>query len=372
MDGSRTMTLEGVETPVAVVDLEKVRRNALRVVEYCREHGVAWRPHVKTHKSARIAQLQVEAGARGLTVATPREAEVMAGVTSDLLLAYPPVGDGKLDRLMALPPEVELTVALDTVEALEGLARAAEAAGRAVGVLVELDAGLRRVGVETPDAAVNLAARIRDLPGVSYRGLMFYPGHMRVPAGEQDELLGELGSRLEAFYRALEAEGLSPEIVSGGSTPTLWRSHEIPGLTEIRAGTCIFNDRDIVALGAAEPDDLAYSLLTTVVSDALSGQVVVDAGSKALSKEGFRAGGGGYGILREHPEVRVARLSEEHGVVDLDLAESDVRPAVGERLHLIPNHVCVSVNLQDYLLAVDGERVERIELEGRGRAPYRR
>lgn len=368
MDESRETTLERVETPVAVADLERMRKNARRVVEYCRRHGLGWRPHVKTHKSARIARLQMEAGASGLTVATPREAEVMAGVTTDLLMAYPPVGASKLERLMALPAEVDLKVALDTEGVLEGLARAADEAGREVGVLVELDAGLKRVGVSTPDEAVGLARRARNLSGVSYRGLMFYPGHMRVPAEEQDSLIDELGDRLRSFYDALEAEGLSPEIVSGGSTPTLWRSHELPGLTEVRAGTCIFNDRDIVALGAAEPEDAAYTILTTVVSDALPDQVVVDAGSKALSKESFRAGGGGYAVLRDAPDVRLTRLSEEHGIVDL--SSSDLRPRVGDRLHVLPNHVCVSVNLQDHLLGVDGDRVERIELEARGRGPY--
>jgi len=361
--------LERIETPVAVVDLERIRANADRVVEYCRRHDLAWRPHVKTHKSLRIARIQLEAGASGLTVATPREAEVMAGVTDDLLLAYPPVGGSKLDRLMALPESVDLKVGLDTEDALRGLSRAARGADRTVGVLVELDAGLRRVGVPEPEDAVKLASRARALPGVEYRGLMFYPGHMRVPAEEQDDSLAELGDRLQSFYVALHREDLAPEIVSGGSTPTLRRCHEIPGLTEVRAGTCIYNDRDIVALGAAEPDDLAYTILTTVVSDALPGQVVVDAGSKALSKETFRAGGGGYAVLRDRPEVRLTRLSEEHGVVDV--SETDLRPSVGDRLHVVPNHVCVSVNLQDHLVGVDGDTVERIELEGRGRGPYR-
>ncbi len=362
------MKLESVETPVAVVDLETARANARRVVEYCRRHGLSWRPHVKTHKSRRIAELELEAGAAGLTVATPREAEVMSTICDDLLLAYPPVGEERLERLMALPASVNLTVALDTAAALEGLSRAAEGAGRTVGVLVELDAGLRRVGVPEPDDAVALARRARELGGVEYRGLMFYPGHMRVPATEQDGLLRELGARLESFYRALDEAGLAPEVVSGGSTPTLWRSHEIPGLTEVRPGTVIFNDRDIVKLGAVEPEDVAYSILTTVVSDALPDQVVVDAGSKALAKESFRSDGGGYGVIRDRPDVRLTRLSEEHGVVDL--SGTDWRPAVGERLRIVPNHVCVSVNLQDHLLGLEGDGVELVELEGRGRGPW--
>jgi len=358
---------DGLDTPAAVIDLERVRRNAERVVDYARRHGLAWRPHVKTHKSVRLARLQVEAGARGLTVATPREAEVMSRVSDDLLLAYPPVGEAKLRRLLALPPSVRLTVALDTRAVLEDLAEAARAVGRTVGVLVELDAGLRRVGVPTPGDAVALARRARELEGVEYRGLLFYPGQIRMPVEEQDEALEKLAECLQRFYEALGEEGLDPPVVSGGSTPTLWRSHELPGLTEIRPGTCIFNDRDARSLGAARDEDLAYTVLATVVSDALPGQVVVDAGSKALAKEAFRAGGEGYGVLLDRLDVRVARLSEEHGV--LDLSRTSWRPKVGERVRIVPNHVCVSVNLQEALYARGPEGLERIDLEARGREP---
>lgn len=368
MTGRHDGELQQAETPVAVVDPARSRANARKVVAYCRRHDLRWRPHVKTHKSVRIARMQIGAGARGLTVATPREAEVMSAVSDDLLLAYPPVGERRIARLLELPASVELTVALDTPEALEPLARGAASAGRTVAVLVEVDAGLRRVGVEDPAGAVDLARRASRLEGVEYRGLMFYPGHIRLPGPGQDESLHQLSQRLEAVYEALDAAGLPAEEVSGGSTPTLWRSHEIPGLTEVRAGTCIFHDRDTVALGVAEPEELAYSVLTTVVSDAVSGQVVVDAGSKALAKEPSRPDGkGGFGMLLDRPARTVTRLSEEHGIVDL--SSTRWRPRVGDRLRVVPNHVCVSVNLQDRLLGLENGTVERIDLEGRGRVP---
>ncbi|HSM59537.1 MAG TPA: hypothetical protein VK849_02015, partial [Longimicrobiales bacterium] len=153
---------------------------------------------------------------------------------------------------------------------------------------------------------------------------------------------------------------------SGGSTPTLWRSHEIAGLTEIRSGSCIFFDREGLAVGVAGIDDLAYTVLATVVSTSVPGRAVVDAGSKALSKEG--RGGEGFGVLLDRPEVWVVGLSEEHGV--LDVSGSDWRPVVGERVRIVPNHVCVSVNLQDALLARDGDRHALLALEGRGRGPW--
>ena len=370
------VSMEEVETPAALIDLSRVRRNLRTTVDYARAHGLAWRPHVKTHKSPVLARLQREAGATGLTVATPREAEVMAEVTSDLLLAHPPVGP-KIPRILGLPDHVHLSVALDSASLVEPLARAARAAGRTLGILVEVDVGMGRVGLQEPEQVVALARRLAAAgPGLAWQGLLFYPGHIRLPQEEQGSLLAQVAERLGASLDALDRAGLPPATVSGGSTPTLFQSHRIPGLTEIRPGTVIFHDRDSVALGVGTLDDVAYTVLATVVSTGVPGQAVVDAGSKALAKEEFRAlpagvaGGGGYGILLDRPHVRVASVSEEHGV--LDLSTTDWRPAVGERVRIVPNHVCVSVNLQDRLLAFDpeaedGARLREVPLPGRGR-----
>jgi D-serine deaminase-like pyridoxal phosphate-dependent protein len=364
-----SLDLEHHETPVGVVDLERVRANAARAVAYATAHGLGWRPHIKTHKSRRIARLQLDAGARGLTVATLREAEVMAALTDDLLLAYPPVGEAKLTRLVGLPPGLDLKVALDSAEVLEPLARRAAGAGRSIGVLVEQDVGMRRVGLPDPDAVVDLALRVADSDGVEFRGILFYPGHIRMRFEEQAEAFRAASERLAQTLDALAAAGLVPEIVSGGSTPTLWRSHEMAGLTEVRSGSCIYNDREAFDLGTASAEELAYTVLATVVSTSVPGQAVVDAGSKALAKES-RGADGGFGILLDRPEIVVSGLSEEHGIIDL--SGSDWRPRVGDRVRIVPNHVCVSVNLQDRLLARSGDRVEELELEGRGRGAWTR
>lgn len=357
---------EAIETPIGYVDLERVRANAHRVAAYAAGHGLGWRPHIKTHKSTDVARIQLDAGARGLTVATLREAEVMSALTPDLLIAYPPVGEAKLSRLLALPAGVDLKVALDSAAVLRPLAAAAATAGRTVGVLVELDVGLGRVGVQTPAELASLASLAEEHDGVAFRGVMFYPGHIRMEEAAQTEHLSAVSAHLAEALDALRRAGLEPEIVSGGSTPTLWRSHEIAGLTEIRSGSCIFFDREGLAVGVAGIDDLAYTVLATVVSTSVPGRAVVDAGSKALSKEG--RGGEGFGVLLDRPEVRVVGLSEEHGV--LDVSASDWRPVVGERVRIVPNHVCVSVNLQDALLARDGDRHALLALEGRGRGPW--
>jgi D-serine deaminase-like pyridoxal phosphate-dependent protein len=187
---------------------------------------------------------------------------------------------------------------------------------------------------------------------------MFYPGHIRERVEAQDEKLEALAATLAAAVQRLGDEGLAPEIVSGGSTPTAFRSHEVPHQTEIRPGTYVFNDRTTAAIGACDWDDCAYTVLATVVSTAVPGQAVVDAGSKALSSDPLRADGlGGFGQLLDHSEVVVTRMSEEHGV--LDLGGSDWRPAVGDRVRIIPNHVCVSVNLQPRVFGVRGGAVER-------------
>ncbi len=361
----RPLTLHDLETPAAVVDVERMRANLERVARYCREHGLAWRPHVKTHKTPELAREQLRAGAVGLTVATPAEAEVMSGAADDLLLAYPPFGAGKLRRLMELPERVRLTVGLDSREALDGLAGAAREHGRPVGILVELDLGMHRVGVQSLAAAEALARRAEEA-GVEYRGVMFYPGHIRGELDEQGPHLAELSRSLGRFLHALGAAGLDPAVVSGGSTPTLWRSHEIKGITEVRPGTNVFNDRTTAAIGACGLDECAYSVLATVVSTAVPGQAVVDAGGKALAKEELRGSAGGYGFVREHPEVVVKALSEEHGV--LDLSGTGWKPRVGERVRVVPNHVCVSVNLHERLWGARGDEVvESWEVTGRRR-----
>lgn len=365
--GAEAIDPDLVETPIGCVDLARAAANARRVAAYADEHGLGWRPHVKTHKSIEVARLQISAGARGLTVATLREAEVMAGVTDDLLLAYPPVGPAKLARLVSLPQTLSLKVALDDAEVLNGLAAASRSAERRpIGVLIEQDVGLGRVGRQTADEVVALARRAAEQGGVEFLGLMFYPGHIRMARKDQDAHLVDLTRRVGSTLEALDRAGLPAAIVSGGSTPTLWRSHEVSGLTEIRSGSCIYNDREALDVGVAGRDDLAYTVLATVVSTAVPGHAVVDAGSKALAKEA--RGGGGFGVLLDHPEVQVVGLSEEHGV--LDVSATSWRPRIGERVRIVPNHVCVSVNLQDHVVAFDGETHRLMSLEGRGRTPW--
>ncbi|HEX5831583.1 MAG TPA: alanine racemase, partial [Gemmatimonadaceae bacterium] len=323
--------LHELETPAPVVDLDRMAQNLDTMAAYAALHGLALRPHVKTHKSTRIAAEQLRLGARGLTCATLHEMEVMSEVTGDLLLAHPPVGDPKLVRLLLMASHVRLSVVLDSPAALLPLGLLAADHGRKVRVLVEADMGMRRVGVQSPTEAVALAERIAELPSLEYGGLMFYPGHIRQRVEDQGPELKRLEERLGEFIDALDRAGLRPAVVSGGSTPAGFRMHEVRGITEVRPGTYVYNDRATAELGACAWEDVAFTVLATVVSTAVPGQAVIDAGSKALGREPLPAGPeAGFGALQDRPEVTVVRMSEEHGI--LDLSRTTWRPAVGDRV----------------------------------------
>jgi len=359
-----------LETPVPLVDLDRLERNLDRMAEYARRHGLALRPHTKTHKSPRIAAEQLRRAAVGLTCATPLEAEVMSEVCDDILLAYPTIGSPKLQRLMALPERVRLTVAVDSPDSVEQLARAAEERGRPVGVYVELDLGMHRVGVAATDEMLRLVRLVVAKPPLVYRGITFYPGHIRAAVGQQGKDLDRLGSSLRHALEVLEQSDLAPKVVSGGSTPTAWEAHRIDGLTEMRPGTYAYNDRITAQVGACDWNDCALTVLATVVSTAVPGQVVIDAGSKALGREPPEGEGNGYGALLDRPDVTVQRLSEEHGI--LDLRNTSWRPAVGEQVRVVPNHVCIAVHLHEVIYGIRGDRVEGgWPVMARGRRPIR-
>lgn len=334
---------------------------------YASRHGLGLRPHVKTHKSPRLSAEQLRRGAVGLTCATTHEAEVMADLTDDVLVAYPPVGAARLARLMALPDHVRLMVALDSAEAIEGLAAAARQAGRTVRVLIECDLGMHRVGVSTIEEGIRLARLVRERPPLEFAGVTFYPGHIRGTRADQQEPLARLQADSSAWLAAFESAGVKPGIVSGGSTPTAFQSHEVGGLTEIRPGTYIYNDREIVSTGAAVREDCAFTILATIISTAVPGQAVCDAGAKALGREPLRVGSGaGFGELLDHPEVTVKGMSEEHGILDLSL--TDWKPKVGDLVRIIPNHVCIVTHLNDFIHGIRGDRVETVwPVAARGR-----
>jgi D-serine deaminase-like pyridoxal phosphate-dependent protein len=365
------MPFSALETPVPLVDLDRMERNLDRAAAYAFAQRLSLRPHVKTHKAPCVATEQLHRGAAGVTCATPFEAEVMSAVCDDILVAYPPVHAPRARRLAALPDHVTLTVALDSPRALDDLHAAAVEAERDVGVLIELDVGMHRVGLPSVDDAVALARAVEARHPLQWKGIAFYPGHIRQPLHEQDADIAALNASLDRALASFARAGLHPEIVSGGSTPTLWRTHEIAGVTEFRPGTYVYNDATTVGIGACAWTDCALTVLATVVSTAVPGQAVIDAGSKALGREPLRGTDGrGFGALLEHPDIVVERMSEEHGI--LDLSRTDWRPEVGDMLRVVPNHVCIVTHLHDLVYGVRGYTIETswpVVARGRGLRP---
>ncbi len=361
------LMFEELETPIPVVDLDIMERNLDRMATYTAKHGLHLRPHTKTHKSPWIAAEQLERGAVGVTCATPREAEAMSTVSSDILLGFPAVGASKARRIASIPKDIDVTVSLDSETALLDLAAAAQKADRSIGVYVELDLGMHRVGISSAEQAAELAMLVTQTRPLEYAGIAFYPGHIRESVGDQGSSLETLSVRLEEALEVMDSFGVRHPVVSGGSTPTVWRSHEIRGMTEIRPGTYVFNDRTTAMIGACDSNDCALTVLATVVSTAVDGQAVIDAGTKSLGREPIRGTPGeGFGSLLEHPEVTVRGMSEEHGI--LELKDSSWRPEVGERVRVIPNHVCIVVHLFDELVGVRGTTIDkRWAVAARGR-----
>jgi D-serine deaminase-like pyridoxal phosphate-dependent protein len=352
-----------LDTPALIVDLDIMERNLRRVSDYCAGHALRLRPHTKTHKSIFIARQQLALGAAGLTVAKSGEAEVMLGAgPRDLLVAFPVIGEAKLRRLAAVAGLTRVTIALDSLTAAGQLSQMAEATGARFGVLVEIDVGLGRVGVAPPDT-LAMASAVAAMPGLEWRGITFYPGHIK----DQDEAkLTALSETVGRIVGEFTAAGMKPEIVSGGSTPALYHSHEIEGLNEIRPGTYVFNDMNTVGSGACGLEDCAASVLVTVVSHADADRMIVDGGSKTFSSDRLSSGGPGFGRVMEAPGAAFHKMNEEHGFVDLGQAERGFE--IGEKVRIIPNHICVAVNLHEYVYGVRGGMVEEVwNVEARGK-----
>ncbi len=362
------MQISALDTPAVLIDLDVMERNLARMAAFAKEKGLALRPHTKTHKIPELAHRQIRLGACGITVAKVGEAEVMAAAgIRDILVAYPVVGEIKTGRLANVARRAAVTVGLDSIEAAEGLSRAAQNAGVTFGVLLEINTGFRRCGVAIGNDATALASRISRLPGLKFRGVMVYPGYFLVDNQEQASLMGKEKESLQAIVDLFQRAGIAIEVFSGGSTPSAFLSGGMPGVNEIRPGTYIFNDTNTVGTGHCSPEDCAASALVTVVSTAVAGRAMIDGGSKTFSSDGLRTGRkSGYGTIVGDGAAVLAGFSEEHG--HLDIAASSRPYRVGDRLRVIPNHVCAMINLHDEIYGVRGETVEVTwKIEGRGK-----
>lgn len=349
------MTVCDLPTPFPTVDLDAVERNIERLQRYCDEHHVALRPHAKTHKMPRIAHRQLEAGAHGIACQKLGEAEVMADHgLDDILITFPLVGAEKVDRLTALAQRVRVSVIVDSEAGANGLSTVLAARGCSVEVLVDCDTGFGRTGVQSPTEAAALAEHVAALPGLEFDGLMTHPA------------LPESGSWLLDAKRQIERRGLLVRRVSGGGTARAFTIHEHGVFSELRAGTYVYGDWRLAATGSMQLQDCALRVVSTVVSRPTSARAIVDAGSKTITSDFPTAlGDVSYGHVVEYPAAVLIRISEEHGTLDLE--HCDRRPEIGERVTIVPNHACGTVNLHDEVaLHRGGLGVELSPVSARG------
>ncbi len=344
-----------LETPCVVIDVTKVEANLARAQAHATANGYALRPHIKTHKLPRFAKRQVELGAVGITAQKLGEAEVMAdaGLT-DIFVPYNIMGDSKLERLAALNERVTLSVTADSPETVAGYARTFATRGRPLIVLIECDTGGGRCGVQTPAQALALARHIESSPGLVFGGLMTYPA--RGKFAEADRWLGEAKA-------LIEQAGIAVPRITSGNSPDMWHTNDTV-VTERRPGTYIYFDRSQVEGGVASFDDCALTVLATVVSRPTATRAVIDAGSKALTSDTL--GLAGFGVVAGRQDIVIGSLNEEHGIIHL--TEPSDWPRIGERVRIIPNHVCVVSNLFDVVHLVDGDgEIETVPVAARGR-----
>jgi len=363
------MDLDELDTPSLVVDLDALERNIGEMAAVAGAAGVRLRPHTKTHKAPEIARMQVEAGAAGITVAKLGEAEVMADAgLEDLLIAFPLVGERKLTRLRELLERADVRVSLDAVEVAEGVGRVGKDLGRDVPVLVEVDTGLHRMGRAAGGPSARLALDIASVPGVEVVGLLTHAGH-GYRASDPDELrtiaTREVLDMTDTAERC-EREGLPIREISVGSTPTARIAAAVPGVTEIRPGTYVFNDAQQLRLGIATEETCAARVLATVVARPTAERFLIDGGTKSFSSDG---GDGppypGRGVVAGRPDLLLDFMSEEHGVGHL-VGDAELR--IGERIQVIPLHVCSTVNLFDVAFGIRNGVVERqIAIAARGK-----
>jgi D-serine deaminase-like pyridoxal phosphate-dependent protein len=382
------MLLSDLPTPQVLIDRTRAMNNIARIQALASDAGVRLRPHAKTHKSPIVAKWQLDAGAVGIACAKIGEAEVFvqAGVT-DIRLPYP-VNPMNAPRLLALMDRASISIIVDHPEVARGWSDAMRMAGRTLDVLIKVDVGFHRCGIDPEADALGFIRTVASLPGLKLRGLLSHAGHAYHAASEDElQAIARREAETLAGLRAqAAASGIALDEISVGATPTLRFSAGQRGVTELRPGNYVYFDRTQVALGAASLDDCALTVLATVVSKH-PGRIVLDCGSKTLTNDqarGISAATGpglsrveGYGAVlagdsdaldyaREIDEtLKIERLSEEHATVRVT---GTTRLEPGDRVRVVPNHSCVVSNLVDVVRLVEADQVvDTLPVAARGR-----
>ncbi|OIJ11629.1 alanine racemase [Anaerobacillus arseniciselenatis] len=363
-----TNDINNLDTPSLLLDLNILERNLNFISEIAKKNNTQWRPHIKTHKSVQIAKMQMERGACGITVAKLEEAEIMAEAGIDnILIAYPLSNKQKLERLRKLTNSAHIIISIDSKQQAELVNEAFQGVSQ-IEVWIKVNSGLNRCGVEVEEV-LELAEVITKLNNLNLTGIFTHAGHSYAATSEEEikEIAICEAETVIKSSEACEGAGISITHRSVGSTPTYKYGASIEGITEIRPGNAAFHDMCQVGLGVATTEQCALTILASVVS-VKKDRLIFDIGSKALALDQGAHGNTsvkGYGNVCGHPEITIARLSEEHGVATFS---SETALKLTYKVQVIPNHACVVANLfNEYIVHRDGEVVDTWNVDARGK-----
>jgi D-serine deaminase-like pyridoxal phosphate-dependent protein len=359
--------LSEIETPAVVIDASRLEANIERMAAGTRDMGVALRPHFKTHKTLEIVRKQLAAGAVGITCAKSTEAEVLidAGVP-DVFIANEVVGPAKVERLLGLSGRAALSVGVDDVAQAVPLSQAFATQERTLPVLIEVDTGVGRCGLPPGERVVELARKLTALPGIEFRGLFTHEGHVyaaRSPE-ELEAMALDAGRAMVRTAEQLDEAGIPCPVVSVGATPSAFLTPRVAGVTEVRPGSYVFYDRCHIRAWSATEEDLALSVLATVISRPDPARLVVDAGTKVLSADHAGSWFDTFGTIVGRPRWRLIKANEEHGIIEVP---SDDPAEIGQVIEIRPNHNCAVMNLTDEVYVVrDNLMKARWQVAARG------
>ncbi|WP_026477047.1 alanine racemase [Alkaliphilus transvaalensis] len=359
-----------LDTPCLVVELDKLEENIKEMSDLAKEHEVELWPMIKTHKSKYIVQQQLKMGAKGVLTAKLGEAEKMVEAGAErVMLAYPIMGDKKLDRLVDLTKKAEVYCSVDSLEAAQMINDRALKEGIVLNTIIIVDSGLQRLGVR-PENVLNLYNNIKHLKGINVVGVATHGGHV-YGAVDVEGVKKAAQEELEAIILAskiLKEAGVDCRIAAIGSTPTVKEIQDFKDIKQIRPGNYVFYDAVQVALGVVPLERCSLKVLATILSIPEAGRAIMDAGSKILCLDAGAHGNNnikGYGIVLGMEDVLIKGLSEELGKLVYD--PEKVQLKVGQQVEIIPNHACTVVNMVDYIYGIRNDEVEEIiEVTARG------
>jgi D-serine deaminase-like pyridoxal phosphate-dependent protein len=363
----RIVNVDDLDTPALIIDLDRVEANVAEMAQLAKQSGVRLRPHTKTHKMIEIARMQIDAGASGITCAKVGEAEVMVNAGfDDILIAYPIFGRAKLQRLQALREKARILVSLDSAEVAKGLGELGVASGQPMEIFVEVDTGQHRMGRPPGVATLDLITQLAEVKGVTIAGLLTHAGHAynATTLAQREPVIDSEVEDLVSTQKLCADAGIVFHEISVGSTPSARSEMKHRGVTEVRPGTYVFNDTNMIRLGVATQATCAAHVLATVVSRATPERFIIDAGSKCFTSDG--AALANWIQVDGRDDLTMKFITEEHGVGEIDLDRGGSL-SIGDRLELIPSHVCPVINLFDRAYAIrGGDVVQELLVASRG------